>query len=158
MGDFNGSNSVTVADINVLNANMGGNPAVYDLTGDGLVNGADRRMLVEGVLGTRMGDTNLDKIVDIVDLGKIGTNWQQNPGTWAEGDFDGSGLVDIVDLGMVGTNWQFDNRPVPGGADGMSFSEALKLVGLDGVMVPEPSSVWLLAVGVALGARRRRSA
>jgi hypothetical protein len=52
------------------------------------------------------GDANHDRHVDIVDLGIVGTNWQQSPRGWTQGDFDYSGLVDIVDLGIVGTNWQ----------------------------------------------------
>jgi hypothetical protein len=52
------------------------------------------------------GDANHDRYVDIVDLGVLGTNWQQSPRAWQQGDFTYDGKVDIVDLGIVGTNWQ----------------------------------------------------
>jgi len=63
------------------------------------------------------GDSNRDRIVDIVDLGVVGTNWQKSPRSWSQGDFDGSGLVDIVDLGIVGTNWQ-KGMPAPPASSG----------------------------------------
>jgi hypothetical protein len=63
------------------------------------------------------GDSNRDRIVDIVDLGVVGTNWQKSPRNWSQGDFDGSGLVDIVDLGIVGTNWQ-KGMPAPPASSG----------------------------------------
>jgi hypothetical protein len=74
------------------------------------------------------GDANHDRYVDIVDLGVVGSNWQQSPRGWAQGDFDYSGLVDIVDLGIVGSNWQahlaapaasadsVNRSPIPSGA------------------------------------------
>jgi hypothetical protein len=51
-------------------------------------------------------DANRDRKVDIIDMGIVGTNWQQLPRTWPQGDFDYSGKVDIADLGMIGSNWQ----------------------------------------------------
>jgi hypothetical protein len=160
-GDFNASGTINAADINLLNANIRGtpDPATYDLTGDNVVNASDRLMLVEGLLLTELGDVNLDRRVDIVDLGTIGTNWQTQPlagaPAWQFGDFDGSGLVDIVDLGIIGTNWQFDNTPPPGApGPSMSFDQALKLVGLDGVAIPEPACLSLLALAALI--RRRR--
>jgi hypothetical protein len=59
------------------------------------------------------GDADHNRIVDIADLGIVGTNWQQSPRTWSQGDFDYSGKVDIVDLGIVGTNWQTSLVPPP---------------------------------------------
>jgi hypothetical protein len=59
------------------------------------------------------GDANRDRIVDIVDLGIIGTNWQLPGKTWAQGDFNGDSLVDIVDLGIIGTNWQMTASSAP---------------------------------------------
>jgi hypothetical protein len=66
-----------------------------------------------------LGDANLDRIVDIVDLGVVGTNWQQSGLGWAGGDFDGSGLVDIGDFGVVGTYWQI-SLPLPSAEAGWS--------------------------------------
>jgi hypothetical protein len=104
-------------------------------------------ILIEKAL---FGDSNMDGIVDVVDLGKIGTNWQISNVGWDGGDSNYDGIVDIVDLGMVGTNWQLSGA--------MSFSQALALVGLDGVAVPEPGTMSLLALGAVglLRQRRRR--
>lgn len=66
------------------------------------------------------GDANLDRIVDITDLGLLATNWQAS-GTvpWSMGNFNFDNKVDITDLGMLATNWQFYLAPLapePGAA------------------------------------------
>jgi hypothetical protein len=76
------------------------------------------------------GDANRDRIVDIVDLGIIGTNWQLSGKTWAQGDFNGDSLVDIVDLGMIGSNWQKRvARPGDANHDGIVDIVDLGIVG-----------------------------
>jgi hypothetical protein len=55
---------------------------------------------------TISGDTNLDHRVDVTDLGRLASNWQQSPRTFAQGDFDYSVTVDVNDLGILASNWQ----------------------------------------------------
>jgi hypothetical protein len=119
---------------------------------------------------TYYGDANLDGMVDIVDLGVVGTNWQTAQPWWG-GDFNYSDLVDIVDLGMVGTNWQKSMGDSFGGG-GPSFYDALskypflleealkdpylsKLLEGGISMVPEPQIAVMTFAGL-LGLRARR--
>jgi hypothetical protein len=57
---------------------------------------------------TVAGDTNLDRSVDIADLGTIASNWQKAGQRWSQGNVDLSadGLVDVSDLGILASNWQ----------------------------------------------------
>ncbi len=52
------------------------------------------------------GDANLDRTVDISDLGVLATNWQQSGRRWTHGDFNYDQIIDISDLGILATNWQ----------------------------------------------------
>lgn len=54
---------------------------------------------------TRYGDTNLDKVVDITDLGSLASTWQLS-GDWSRGDANYDAKVDITDLGLLASNWQ----------------------------------------------------
>lgn len=62
-----------------------------------------------------IGDANLDGIVDELDVCTLDNNWNQ-PGTWAEGDFDEDGFVDEDDFGLLVLNLyqEADYRPAPG--------------------------------------------
>jgi hypothetical protein len=82
------------------------------------------------------GDANLDRLVNVQDLGIMATNWQTF-GDHPEGDFDGSGYIDVNDLGLIASNWQVDAR-------GPSFAEAAQLLGLPNV--PEPGVGFALAL------------
>ncbi len=68
--------------------------------------------LVETTIGTgtEYGDFNLDGLVGLTDLARIGTYWG-NYNTWACGDANGDGKVDLVDLSRVGTYWGFAAAP-----------------------------------------------
>jgi hypothetical protein len=55
---------------------------------------------------TWLGDANLDRSVDVADLGILASNWQQSPRVFSQGDFNYDGVVDISDLGMLATSWQ----------------------------------------------------
>jgi hypothetical protein len=97
-------------------------PASNPLDGDGNGVGGDNYVYNFFFL---KGDANHDRYVDIVDLGVVGSNWQQSPRGWTQGDFDYSGKVDIVDLGIVGTNWQTYLAPPPENSSTPSMAPAL---------------------------------
>jgi hypothetical protein len=95
------------------------------------------------------GDTNLDRLVDVVDAanflaaGKYDNNLLA---TWSEGDFSYDGVVDILDAAeLVSTGLfnagYYDNSP---GVAGLAVS------------VPEPTALPVAAIGIGLFALARR--
>jgi len=139
-GDFNDDGAVNATDVdllwNVLGSAVPPAPALYDLTGDGLINIGDATELIRGILHTSMADTDLDGEVGIVDLGAL-ANAYDGPGRFRDGDTDGNGLVDILDLGNLAEDYD-KTFPVGG-------------------LVPEPTALMLL-VGSGLALLRRRPA
>jgi hypothetical protein len=88
----------------------------------------------KAVLG---GDCNLDRYVDVIDLGVLATNYGMSMGgKWAQGDFNEDGKVDVIDLGILATKY----GQGPGSAD----------------VLPEPATLSLLVLGAAGLMRRRR--
>ena len=74
------------------------------------------------------GDANQDGKVDINDLTKVLTSYNQSGTTWTQGDFNGDGKVDINDLTIVLAHYNQSLGTSAGTAP-----------------VPEPSTVVLLA-------------
>jgi hypothetical protein len=93
------------------------------------------------------GDTNLDGVVDVDDLGALALHWGGS-GDWTMGDFTDDGLVNIADLKLLAANWNL------GGGASLSVDQLLALAGLPASAVPEPAA--LLPVAVAMAALRRR--
>jgi hypothetical protein len=140
VGDFDNDFDIDADDVDLLLANLGGDPEVFDLTGDGVVNQADVDDWVFNLvpigenIGTVYGDFNLDGEVNAGDLALLATNYglAGNWG-WATGDGNGDGNVDAGDLAMLATNYGTVVHPVS-----------------------EPVTMSLLAVGsVALLKRRK---
>lgn len=138
---------IDAADIDALFAgidNPGGIPAgmddLYDIDGDGGLDGDDVDELILSVIGTHYGDSDLDGVVDDSDLDALRLNWEAAGTGWAGGDFNGDGIVNIGDLGILAGNW------------------GLVGAGPTGATVPEPASLTLLAVAaMAWPGHRRRS-
>ena len=104
-GDFNNDNAVTVEDIDHLcGAIRGGATDLrYDIDGGGSVDLADFDALIFGVIGTTVGDSNVDGVFDSSDLILV---FQRNEyedsivdnSTWADGDWGCDGEFDSGDL------------------------------------------------------------
>jgi len=85
------------------------------------------------------GDANFDGLVDVADLGIVGENFNAADMQWDTGDFNLDGMTDVADLGILGTNWS-----------------AGQIVGGVVDLVPEPTTLSLLAMSVLAVGRRRR--
>ncbi|QDU70299.1 dockerin type I domain-containing protein [Mucisphaera calidilacus] len=108
-GDYNGDGLLDASDIDILISHFG-EPA-WDLTGNGLTNRLDLEFWVENILGTAVGDANLDHAVDLLDLSALASRFNQN-GTWAQGDFNGDGIVNLNDLSTLAARFGY-TTPVP---------------------------------------------
>ena len=100
---------------------------------------ATRPMLIVEYLAAVLGDINGDGVVDVADLGVVGANFGSTNATLENGDFTGDGNVDVADLGILGANWT-----------------ASQVTGNTSSLVPEPTTLSLLAISVLVVGRRRR--
>jgi hypothetical protein len=107
-GDFDGNGVIDIADVDLLYAKLGTavppTDAKFDLTNDGKVDIDDARELVEVIIGTSMADTDLNKKVDILDLGNLANRYGMSGG-FGDGDTDGNGVIDILDLGNLANDY-----------------------------------------------------
>ncbi len=125
-GDINDDGNVDYADIQALqdaivDPTLGGTVSAsvgaewYDLTSDGLLTAADVTELVEGILGTRLGDFNLDGLVDGQDF----LDWQLNLATF-----------DAADLADWELNYGFNNMGPLAGSSAVPEPASIALIGL----------------------------
>ena len=108
-GDLTGDGVADAADIDAIHdAIARENETVYfDLDDSMSVDSADVTFLVETIIGTFMGDTNLDGQVSAADLNQVGIHWQAtNCVGWSTGDLTGDGKVNAADLNVLGVHWQ----------------------------------------------------
>jgi hypothetical protein len=97
---------------------------------------------------TWFGDSNLDRKVDVTDLGTLATNYGKTvPNGILQGDFNNDGKVDVTDLGLLATNYGQ-------GTSGSSFS-ILNFEPL--TSSPEPATVLPLTFAAIAFLRRRNS-
>jgi hypothetical protein len=151
-GDFDFDGDVDADDIDSLTAAVlgGSTNTLFDVDNDGDVDADDRAFLIanlahtsfssfDGVtgvwstLGTAPGDFNLDGAVDLLDLNKLTANYN-GTGGWVDGDANGDGSIELLDLNKLTANYNFT------------------------VVVPEPMTMSLLAIGGVAVLRKRRSA
>ncbi len=79
-----------------------------DMNGDLLVNNEDIRVVVEDILGSRLGDVDLDGDVDLGDLAGVLANFG-GAGGYSDGDIDCSGTIDLADLAGLLAAFGFNN-------------------------------------------------
>lgn len=158
--NVNGDTITTSADIDFLFTRIGaaGDIWLYDLNVDDALTRADVDTMVLDLLGTRYGDTNLDRKVDFADMLKLAQNYDQ-PGTWATGEFTGDGLVNFDDLLAVAQSYGYVASVQAGGSemDGIAFWNAFAYLNAEGYNLPEPASLLTTVAALTL-ARRRRTA
>lgn len=135
-GDFNGSRVVDGRGINVLCFRLGQSHPVFELTSSETIELDDVTTLVERVMGTRFGDTDLDGDLDFADFLALSSNFVIG-GNFSAGDLQ----VGFEDSLALSSNFGF-NR-----------SETAVS------MVPEPRLHFgtLLVAGLMLGRRRKRT-
>lgn len=129
-GDFNGSDALDSDDLDRLVRRFGQSTTGYDLDGDGSIDEGDVDYWLGSLAGTVRGDANLDRSVDLLDLSSLASHFEQ-AGSWAEGDFNGDGMIDLLDLSILASQF-----------------------GFEGSVVPAPSSMTALLLGVGLIRRR----
>jgi hypothetical protein len=142
--DFNGDTLCNGTDIDLLVENIAigpPDPNTYDLTGDNMVNLADRDewLALAGAMNLisqnpyLLGDADLDGIVDGLDFIEWNENKFTSVAAWTAGDFNADGVVDGLDF------IEWNNN---------------KFTSADTVAVPEPAAILLLLAGLC--ALRRR--
>jgi parallel beta-helix repeat protein len=114
LADFNNDGLLDAIDVDALVGQiaMHTNASLYDLTGDGLVNLADRDLWLAAAGAAnlnsgnpyRLGDANLDGIVDGSDFGIWNSNKFTGVARWSRGDFNADGFVDGSDFGIWNSN------------------------------------------------------
>lgn len=141
-GDFNGSGAVGVGDIDVLCFRLGESHPNFELSGDDNISMDDVNQLVERVMGTRAGDTNLDGEVDFNDFLTLSGNFDSST-NWSGGDFNCDRQVGFEDFLTLSRNFGFSRDDAAAAAT---------------ASVPEPATGVLLLVGLVAGSmvRRRR--
>ena len=103
LADFDGDDFVGANDIDLLSSGVvhGSVVLYFDVNGSSAVDDIDVDHLVQNILGTNYGDTDLDNDVDTGDLTNGIINFTGAGGVgklWSDGDTDGDGDVDTRDL------------------------------------------------------------
>lgn len=129
-GDLNLNGAVDAEDIDLLSAETAKmNPRPwFDLSGDELVDEADRVLLVESLVGSSFGDADLNGKVEFFDFLALADAFGGDGG-WAHGDFDGSGDIAFTDFLVLSNNFGHE-RVSPVGAVPEPHGFALLLLGL----------------------------
>ncbi|MEQ9453046.1 MAG: hypothetical protein RLN76_00460 [Phycisphaeraceae bacterium] len=117
-GDFDGNSLVNADDIDLLAdaIRSGSNDLQFDLNSDLQLSSLDLDYMIQEILNTLLGDTNLDQAVDLVDLSILASSFGGTSG-WAGGNFNTDTLVDLIDLSTLAANFgQSPAVPEPGSA------------------------------------------
>jgi ELWxxDGT repeat protein len=111
VGDTNGDLLLDSRDIDAVFAASRANStdSVFDVNGDGVVAATDGAYIVESIIGTKVGDLDLNGRVEFADFLILSTNFGQSA-TYAEGDADGDGMVGFADFLLMSANFGFERN------------------------------------------------
>ena len=147
--DFNSDSHIDVLDVDSLVGEIvaGTHGGLFDLTGEGTVDEADLTEWLSGAADYNefsqsylAGDSNLDGSVNAIDLNNLALSWRQDTAAWSGGDFTADGVVDSADLNALALNWR----------------QSIPMASAMSAAVPEPSTMLLLILGLALVWQRPR--
>ena len=148
-GDFNNDGIYDETDLDAAVAAIasGSSESEFDLTGDTLVDLADRDawLVLAGAanLGSGkvylLGDANLDGVVDVSDFNRWNENKFTAVAAWSSGDFNADGLVDVSDFNLWNSNKFLASAaiaglPDAGGSDPSASSRAPAMIAVDRCM------------------------
>jgi hypothetical protein len=98
---------------------------------------------------TRLGDANLDAVVNLQDFNRLAANFGMSGNAfWHQADFNYDGLVNLQDFNLLAGNFGLSAGP-DGVVDPVDWANLA-------AAVPEPAGAILAVVSASL-ARRRRS-
>lgn len=101
---LNGDHVFDVHDIDDMTTAIGSTDTRFDLTGDGVVDAADRESLLTDVLQVIAGDNDMDGDVDFADFLLTSDSFGQSSG-WMGGDYDGDGKTLFADFLLLSHNF-----------------------------------------------------
>tara|TARA_Y100000588_G_scaffold344036_1_gene389936 strand:+ start:518 stop:1741 length:1224 start_codon:yes stop_codon:yes gene_type:complete len=92
-----------------------------------------------------MGDANLDGVIDVGDLGIVGSNYNMVGMEFTDGDFNEDRSVNITDLGILGAHWSVSSKTrIP-------FTTSVDTL----VSVPEPQTFMMILAAITCYSKRR---
>jgi hypothetical protein len=141
-GDFNANGERDPGDLDLM-AMGAADDATYDLDGDGDNDGDDRAIWVQDLSNTYFGDANFDGEFNSADFVAVFVPAKYETGqdaTWSEGDWNGDKKFDSADFVAAFIGAGYEIGPKEGGL----------------MVVPEPSSIVLIGIGLMAFAGRRR--
>ena len=142
-GDYNNNGELDAGDLDLMATGMMMNDLTYDLNGDGVADIDDRKIWVNDLKSTYMGDSDLDGAFTSADLVAVFTAGKfetQQEATWSEGDWTGDKLFDSSDFVEAFQAGGYELGPRQSVAS-----------------VPEPASHLLLLLGLLALVKRRRN-
>jgi hypothetical protein len=99
---------------------------------------------------TRIGDADLNRMINLLDFNRLAANFGQQGKVWSDGDFNYDGTVNLLDFNLLAGNFGLS-----AGADGVVEPGDWSALA---AAVPEPSTVCLpFAAFAGLLVRRRRA-